>query len=116
MLVKITKKNASIASLSEKLKKLGCEIGVNIQLQHEEVFNAMHRVWYDKNKRNFRNRKYDRKGTLRYSHRNYGVSLFGCIRVTAKATAIAIYDLICEKGKNLVKVADELSLEYGGPS
>lgn len=44
MLVKITKKNASIASLSEKLKKLGCEIGVNIQLQHEEVFNAMHRV------------------------------------------------------------------------
>lgn len=44
MLVKITKQNASIASLSEKLKKLGCEIGVNIHLQHEDVFNAMHRV------------------------------------------------------------------------
>lgn len=44
-----------------------------------------------------------------------GLSLFGCMRSTAKATATAVYDLICRRGKDLVKVAEELSLEYGVP-
>lgn len=44
MLVKPIKENASIASLNEKLFKLGEEIGVSIHLQHEGVFNAMHGV------------------------------------------------------------------------
>lgn len=44
MLVRMDKENASIEKLSEKMKKLGEEIGVSIRLQHEDVFNAMHRV------------------------------------------------------------------------
>ena len=44
-----------------------------------------------------------------------GLSLFGCIKDTADATANAVYDLICKKGENIVKVASDLSLEYGVP-
>ena len=44
-----------------------------------------------------------------------GVSLFGCIKDTAKDTATAVYDLICKRGQNIVKVASDLSLEYGVP-
>ncbi len=44
-----------------------------------------------------------------------GISLFGCIKDTVKDTATAVYDLICNRGKNIVKVAKDLSLEYGVP-
>ena len=44
-----------------------------------------------------------------------GLSLFGCIRESAEKTATAVYDLICKRGENIVKVANELSLEYGVP-
>ena len=44
-----------------------------------------------------------------------GLSLFGCIKDTAKATATSVYDLICKRGENIVKVAKDLSLEYGVP-
>ena len=44
-----------------------------------------------------------------------GLSLFGCIKATAAAPANAVYDLICKRGENIVKVASELSLEYGVP-
>ena len=44
-----------------------------------------------------------------------GLSLFGCIKDTADATANAVYDLICKRGENIVKVASDLSLEYGVP-
>ena len=44
-----------------------------------------------------------------------GLSLFGCIKETAEKTATAVYDHICRKGQNIVKVANELSLEYGVP-
>ena len=44
-----------------------------------------------------------------------GVSLLPCIRATGKATADAVYDLLCKKAKNIVKVSEELSKEYGIP-
>ncbi len=44
-----------------------------------------------------------------------GISLFGCIKDTVRDTANAVYDIICKKGKNIVKVANDLSLEYGVP-
>lgn len=44
MLVRVDKSKTSIEILGEKMKKLGDEIGVSIRLQHEDVFNAMHRV------------------------------------------------------------------------
>ena len=44
-----------------------------------------------------------------------GLSLFPCIRDTAEATAQAVYDRICLKAKNLVRVGDELSTIYGVP-
>ncbi len=44
-----------------------------------------------------------------------GISLFGCIKDTVKDTANAVYDLICRRGQNIVKVASDLSLEYGVP-
>jgi len=44
-----------------------------------------------------------------------GISLFPYIRATAEQTASAVYDAVCKKGANIVKVADELSAEYGIP-
>ncbi|MBO7736866.1 MAG: PFL family protein [Clostridia bacterium] len=44
-----------------------------------------------------------------------GISLLSCIRATAKDTATAVYDLVCKKAQNIVKVAADLSGEYGIP-
>ncbi|MBQ9081172.1 MAG: DUF711 family protein, partial [Clostridia bacterium] len=44
-----------------------------------------------------------------------GISLLSCIRATAKETATAVYDLVCKKAENIVKVASNLSGEYGIP-
>lgn len=44
-----------------------------------------------------------------------GISLLSCIRATAEETATAVYDLVCSKAKNIVKVAADLSAEYGIP-
>lgn len=44
-----------------------------------------------------------------------GISLLGCIRATAEETAVAVYDLVCKKAENIVKVAADLSGEYGIP-
>ncbi len=44
-----------------------------------------------------------------------GISLFDCIRGEANATCDAVYDRICEKAKDIVKVANELSSLYGIP-
>ena len=44
-----------------------------------------------------------------------GISLLPCIRATAEETAKCVYDLVCSKAKNIVKVAEELSKEYGIP-
>ena len=38
------KESADFAVLNDKLNKLGESIGVSITLQHEDVFNVMHRV------------------------------------------------------------------------
>ncbi len=44
MLVDISNSGVSMQELRENLAVLGEEIGVSIHLQHEDVFNAMHRV------------------------------------------------------------------------
>ncbi|MCD8209155.1 MAG: DUF711 family protein, partial [Bacteroidales bacterium] len=44
-----------------------------------------------------------------------GVSLLPCVRETAAKTADAVYDEVCAKAENLVKVSDGLSAEYGIP-
>lgn len=44
-----------------------------------------------------------------------GLSLFGCIRETADKTAAACYDFICKNAENLVKTAEDISIEYGVP-
>lgn len=33
-----------VAQLSGELEELGKQIGVNIRIQHEDIFNAMHRI------------------------------------------------------------------------
>ena len=38
------KESADFALLNDKLNKLGESIGVSVTLQHEDVFNVMHRV------------------------------------------------------------------------
>lgn len=43
MLVDIGGDN-EIASISEKLSVLGEELGVEIRVQHENIFNSMHRI------------------------------------------------------------------------
>ncbi len=44
-----------------------------------------------------------------------GISLLPCIRESAESTAKRVYDKVCSKAENIVKVADELSKEYGIP-
>ncbi len=44
-----------------------------------------------------------------------GISLFSCIRDSAEETARLVYERICKKAENLVKVADSLGNEYGIP-
>ncbi|MBO7215000.1 MAG: ACT domain-containing protein [Clostridia bacterium] len=44
MLVNIANAKIGMENLSKELKALGEEIGVSIHLQHEEVFDAMHKV------------------------------------------------------------------------
>lgn len=44
-----------------------------------------------------------------------GLSLFSCIRQTAKETAKCVYDLICRRAEKIVPVGEELEREYGVP-
>ncbi len=43
MLVNI-EENADFAVLSAKLKETGEKLGVTVAIQHEDIFNAMHRI------------------------------------------------------------------------
>lgn len=44
MLVDISKCNIHFHDLSDKLEKKGVELGLKIQIQHEDIFNSMHRI------------------------------------------------------------------------
>ena len=44
-----------------------------------------------------------------------GISLLPCISDSAENTAQKVYDTVCKKAENIVKVATELSREYGIP-
>lgn len=44
MLVDITKACSGFAELSANLETKGQELGVEIRIQHEDIFNSMHRI------------------------------------------------------------------------
>lgn len=44
MIVDISQSTVSLQSLQDILKKLGEEIGMQIQAQHEDIFRYMHRI------------------------------------------------------------------------
>ena len=44
-----------------------------------------------------------------------GISLLPCIRATAEETARCVYDTVCSRAENIVKVTGDLSEEYGIP-
>lgn len=44
MIVDCNKASKPIYELSEGLDKLGEKIGVSIKMQHEDIFNSMHRI------------------------------------------------------------------------
>lgn len=44
MIVDTSKANEEFGNVADALEQLGEEIGVNIKLQHEEIFNKMHRI------------------------------------------------------------------------
>ncbi len=44
-----------------------------------------------------------------------GISLLPCVAGSADETAKKVYDRICSRAENLVKVAESLSMEYGIP-
>ena len=43
MMVEVPK-GEKIAEITPKLDELGKEIGVSVRIQHEDIFNAMHRI------------------------------------------------------------------------
>ncbi len=44
MIIEINESVKEFATICEDLEALGNEIGVNIKLQHENIFNKMHRI------------------------------------------------------------------------
>lgn len=44
MLIDISKMNNSFKDLKDKLKETGEEIGVSIKIQHQDIFNTMHKL------------------------------------------------------------------------
>lgn len=44
MLVSIDKTKVSVSSLSSVLDEVGNNMGVSIKMQHEDLFNSMHRI------------------------------------------------------------------------
>lgn len=44
MLVDIETSKMELADLSDSLKALGRNLGVEIRIQHEDIFNSMHRI------------------------------------------------------------------------
>ena len=44
MLTEISALNCSFSDFSEKMQKLGDEIGLEIRVMHEDIFNSMHRI------------------------------------------------------------------------
>lgn len=44
MLTEISDIKGSFAEFSDKMKNLGKEVGLDIRVMHEDVFNSMHRV------------------------------------------------------------------------
>ncbi len=44
MIVNINDTIHDFATISDELEHLGENIGVNIKLQHEDIFNKMHRI------------------------------------------------------------------------
>ena len=44
MLVDIAKSKQELSLLADSLNQLGQEMGVEIRIQHEDIFNSMHRI------------------------------------------------------------------------
>lgn len=44
MLVDISNLTIPFPKLSEELEKKGQEMGLSVQIQHEDIFNSMHRI------------------------------------------------------------------------
>ncbi|MBC7766049.1 MAG: ACT domain-containing protein [Hyphomonadaceae bacterium] len=44
MMVEISKSKVGIADIADLLAKKGEEIGLSIRIQHEDIFNSMHRI------------------------------------------------------------------------
>jgi len=43
-LVDISKLNTSFHELQQRLEEKGTELGLSIRIQHEDIFNSMHRI------------------------------------------------------------------------
>jgi ACT domain-containing protein len=44
MLVDISKSTTDFSELSQQLEQKGNEMGLSIRIQHEDIFNSMHRI------------------------------------------------------------------------
>lgn len=44
MIVELEKTNISFARLREELTDAGGKIGMSVKIQHEDIFNAMHKI------------------------------------------------------------------------
>lgn len=44
MLVDVSKNCVSFTQLSDSLEDKGMELGLSIKIQHEDIFNSMHRI------------------------------------------------------------------------
>jgi len=44
MLVDLSRMEISLAELKQKLEEEGANLGVSVRIQHEEIFQSMHRI------------------------------------------------------------------------
>lgn len=44
MVADISKINKDFGAFSEEMKKMGCDLGMSVNVMHETIFNSMHRI------------------------------------------------------------------------
>lgn len=44
MMVEISRASIAFSALADQLEKKGRELGLSIRIQHEDIFNSMHRI------------------------------------------------------------------------
>ena len=119
MIIELQNSSKDFGLICDELENLGKEIGVNIKLQHENIFNKMHRI---KRRRRMINlfevtetNKMIEQENLDVRTITIGISLLDCMDHDIDVLCQNIYKKITSVAKDLVKTGEEIERKYGIP-